>query len=129
MVLTNLIRMMPPMAIRDEVQYANYLEVIDRLMQVPRLSAGQADYLETLVQLVETYENKQHAIDVSVLSGLDMLKHVLAESGLSASALARLLGVHPTMGSKLVHGERRLTWDHAKILAGHFRLAPAVFMD
>ena len=44
-----LIRMMPPMAIRDDVQHANYLEVIDRLMQIPRLSAGQADYLETLV--------------------------------------------------------------------------------
>jgi len=56
-------------------------------------------------------------------------KTALAESGLSASALARLLGVHPTMGSKLVHGQRRLTWDHAKILAEHFRLAPAMFMD
>ena len=58
-----------------------------------------------------------------------MLKHGLGQSGMSASDLARLLGVHPTMGSKILAGDRRLTWDRAKTLAAHFKVEPALFMD
>jgi HTH-type transcriptional regulator / antitoxin HigA len=124
-----LVRLMPPMAIRDDVQHANTIEVIDRLMQIQKLSSGQAVYLETLVELVEAYEAKRHAIDLSKVTGVQMLRHVVNESGLSGSGLARLLGVHATMGSKILNGDRKLTWDHAKVLATHFRLSPALFMD
>lgn len=124
-----LVRLSPPMAIHDNVQHGNFVEIIDRLMQVESLTPGQADYLETLVQLVEAYEAKRHAIDASARGGLRMLHHVLEQSGLSRSDLARLLKVHATMGSKLFNGERRLTWEHAKVLADHFKVAPALFMD
>jgi HTH-type transcriptional regulator / antitoxin HigA len=127
--LHELVRLLPPMAIRDDVAHENAVEMIDRLMQVSRLSQDQSNYLETLIELVEAYEAKRRATDVSNLTGLQMLKHVLAESGLSASDLARLLAVHPTMGSKILSAERRLTWDHAKILGGHFKVEPAMFMD
>lgn len=124
-----LVRLMPPMVIRDDIQHANTVEMIDRLMRVDRPSKGQSDYAETLVALVEAYEARHHAIDVSDLTGTRMLEHVLQQSGTSASQLARLLKVHPSMGSKILKGERRLTWEHAKTLAVHFRLAPALFMD
>jgi antitoxin component HigA of HigAB toxin-antitoxin module len=123
-----LVRRMPPMAIRDDAQHAITVEVIDKLMQVNTPSQAQSDYAETLVQLVEAYESKRHAIDLSKLGGSRMLKHVLGQSGMSASDLARLLGVHPTMGSKILAGDRRLTWDHAKILGARFKVAPALFM-
>ena len=35
-----LVQMMPPQAIQDDVQYANTLEVIDRLMAVSKASKG-----------------------------------------------------------------------------------------
>jgi HTH-type transcriptional regulator/antitoxin HigA len=124
-----LVRQMPPMAIRDDIQHSNTLEMIDRLMQIEKLSRGQSDYLETLVELVEAYESKHHAIDVYHLTGIGMLKHVLDQAGLSGSDLARLLGIHPTMGSKILNGDRKLTWEHAKTLGAHFKLAPALFMD
>jgi antitoxin component HigA of HigAB toxin-antitoxin module len=124
-----LVRIMPPMAIRDDVHHRNVIQMIDELMQIDRLSLGQSNYLETLVELVEAYEAKQHAIDVSKLTAVQMLKHVLDESGMSGSDLARLLDMHPTMGSKILKGERRLTWDHAKILATRFKVAPTLFMD
>jgi antitoxin component HigA of HigAB toxin-antitoxin module len=127
--LDELVRLMPPMAIRDDVAHENSVEMIDRLMQVPRLSKDQSNYLETLVELVEAFEAKRHAIDVSNLSGLQMLKHALSECNLCGSDLARLLTVHLTMGSKILGGERRLTWDHAKILGERFKVEPAMFMD
>jgi HTH-type transcriptional regulator/antitoxin HigA len=126
---SQLVQLMPPMAIRDGVQHANTLELIDRLMQIEKLSRGQADYLETLVELVEAYEAKHHAIDVSKVNGVRALKHLLEQSGMSGSDLARLLGMHPTMGSKILNGDRKLTWDHAKALGARFKVAPALFMD
>jgi antitoxin component HigA of HigAB toxin-antitoxin module len=117
------------MAIRDEAQHAITVEVIDKLMQVDNPSQAQSDYAETLVQLVEAYESKRHAIDLSKLKGDRMLRHILDQSAMSASDLARLLGVHASMGSKILIGQRRLTWDHAKILGAHFKVAPALFMD
>jgi antitoxin component HigA of HigAB toxin-antitoxin module len=124
-----LVRLMPPMAIRDDVQHANTVEFVDRLMRIERLSRGQSDYLETLVELVEVYEAKRHAIDVSKVTGVQTLKYILDQSDTSASSLARLLNMHPTMGSKILNGDRKLTWEHAKVLGARFKVAPALFMD
>jgi HTH-type transcriptional regulator/antitoxin HigA len=124
-----LVAVLPPMAIRDDVQHANTVEVIDRLMQIEKLSKDQADYLETLVELVEAYEAKHQAIQLSNSTGLESLKHVLNEAGLSGSDLGRLLGVHASMGSKILNGERKLTWEHAKKLAARFAVQLALFMD
>jgi HTH-type transcriptional regulator / antitoxin HigA len=124
-----LVQLMPPMAIRDDVQHANTVQMVDRLMQIEKPSSGQSNYLETLVELVEAYEARHHAIDTSSVTGIQTLRHVLDQLGLSGSDLARLLGVHPTMGSKILNGERKLTWDHAKALSARFKMAPAAFMD
>jgi HTH-type transcriptional regulator / antitoxin HigA len=127
--LAALVHMMPPMAIRDAVDHGNTLEVIDRLMQVEKLTPDQGQYLETLVELVESYEAKHHAIDLARMGGLRMLKHVMEQSGMTASELARLLKVHASMGSKILKGQRQLTWEHAKVLGGEFRVSPMLFMD
>jgi HTH-type transcriptional regulator / antitoxin HigA len=124
-----LVRLLPPMAIKDDIQHENTLAMIDRLMRIDRLSRGQSDYLETLVELVEAYESRNHAIDTSNLHGIRMLKHLLSQSNMSGSDLGRFLGIHPTMGSKILAGDRHLTWDHAKALAARFKVAPALFMD
>jgi HTH-type transcriptional regulator/antitoxin HigA len=127
--LEQLVRRMPPLAIRDAAQQAVALKVIDELMRLEALSPAQAHYLETLVQLVEAYESKRHAIDLSGLRGVALLMHIMDQSGISPSDLGRLLGIHPSMGSKILSGRRRMTWDHAKILAAKFRVAPALLMD
>ena len=124
-----LVRMMPPQAIQDDVQYANTLEVIDRLMAVAKATKGQVVYLETLVQLVQAYEAEHHAIATADISGLDSLKHLLAENDLNASDLARLLGVHASLGSKILKGERSLTVDHIRKLAAQFKVNPSLFLD
>ncbi len=40
---------------------------------------------------------------------LDSLKHLLQENALNASDLARLLGVHASLGSEILQGEHSLT--------------------
>ena len=124
-----LVQMMPPQAIQDDVQHANTLEVIDRLMAITKATKGQAVYLETLVQLVQAYETERHAIKTADISGLDSLKHLLLESEMNASDLARLLGVHASLGSKILKGERSLTVDHIRELAVRFKVSPRLFLD
>jgi HTH-type transcriptional regulator/antitoxin HigA len=124
-----LVQMLPPQAIMDDVHYENTLEIIDRLMAAGKLTKGQALYLETLVQLVAAYEADRHAIDTSELSALDSLKHLLEENGMNASDLARLLGVHASMGSKILRGERSMTVEHVRTLSARFKVNPRLFID
>jgi HTH-type transcriptional regulator / antitoxin HigA len=125
----DLVRLMPPQAIRDDIENENTLEMVDHLMALGKLSKGQDLYLETLVQLVQAYEAEHHAIETVDISGLDSLKHLLEENGMNASDLARLLDVHPSMGSKILRGERSLTVDHLRKLCERFKVNPRLFMD
>jgi HTH-type transcriptional regulator/antitoxin HigA len=122
----DLVRLMPPQAIMDDVHYENTTEMIDRLMASGKLTKGQELYLETLVQLVQAYEASHHAIEAP--KGIDTLKHLLEEHAMSASGLARLLGIHASMGSKILKGERALTVDHLKLLAAKFKVRADTFM-
>ena len=124
-----LVQLMPPQAILDEVQYANTLDLIDRLMSSGQLTKGQSLYLETLVQLVQAYEAEHQAIDTSDLSGLDSLRYLLKENQMNASDLARLLEVHPSLGSKILKGERSLTVEHIRKLSKRFKVKPQLFID
>jgi HTH-type transcriptional regulator / antitoxin HigA len=124
-----LVALLPPRAIADDAAHDDMLAMIDRLMASGRLSKGQESYLETLVQLVEAYERKHHAIDLSGVSGVEMLRDLLDQHGMSAADLSRLLGVHASLGSKILNGDRALTIKHIRILAEHFQLNPSAFID
>ena len=123
-----LIRLMPPRAIADDVQLENATEMVDQLMAIPKLTKGQALYLETLTQLVQVYEAEHHAIDTGGITGLDSLKYLLEENNMTGSDLAKLLGIHPSMGSKILKGERKLTADHLRTLAERFHVEPSLFL-
>lgn len=130
-----LVALMPPQAIADDVQLENTTEMIDRLMAVAKLTSGQASYMETLVQLVEAFEAVQYAEDMREaggrrrVCGIEMLTHLLDENEMNASDLARLLGVHASMGSKILKGERSLTVDHLRILTARFKVSPEAFIE
>ena len=123
-----LVALMPPRAITDDVHLDNTIEMIERLMDIAKPTKGQAEYLKTLVQLTQVYEDEHHAIDVSDISGSDTLKYVMDMSGTSVADVAKLLDVHVTLVYKIRNGERSLTVEHMKILAKHFKVRADVFM-
>ncbi len=125
----DLVAIMPPQAILDDIHLDTSVEMIDALMAGGKLTKGQGSYMETLVQLVQAYEASNHAINTDDLSGLDSLKHLMDENEMNASDLARLLGVHISMGSKILKGDRALTVAHLKKLADRFKVSPEIFID
>ena len=101
--------------------------VLDR-MAGHALNPDQEDYLDALSTLVEEYERTRHRIEPKI-SGRTALRALLAEHGMIAADLARLLGVHRSLGSKLLTGERALTISHLKILSEHFKVSADLFLD
>jgi HTH-type transcriptional regulator/antitoxin HigA len=125
----DLVAMVSPRAILDDTQCEKMVEMIDRLMASGRLTKGQSHYMETLVQLVQAYESVHHAMEASDIRGIDTLRHLLEQNGMSASDLARLLGVHVSMGSKILNGDRELTVEHLQKLSARFKVSPSLFID
>jgi HTH-type transcriptional regulator/antitoxin HigA len=92
------------------------------------LNLEQDDYLGTLGALIVAYEDQNQPFEVPYMSGLDALKGLLRDHGMNASDLSRLLGVHRSLGSKILHGERSLTVQHLRILTEYFKVSADLFL-
>lgn len=112
--------------IHDAVSYDNACTVLDVLSGL-ELNPEQAEYLEALSILVEAYESEMASIGGIQVTGLDALRYLCEENGLSGGKLAELLGVSRALGVKLLSGERKLTVAHIGKLAERFRVSPELF--
>lgn len=122
-----LLAMHPLRPIHNDTELEHATEMID-LLAGHDLNVDQADYLDVLSTLVEAYENVHNPLDDPAFSGLDVLRVLLDEHGMGAADLARLLGVHRSMGSKLLKGERALTARHLQTLSERFKVSAALFL-
>jgi len=123
-----LLAMHPLRPIHNDVELDRATEMID-LLTGRDLNADQADYLDVLSTLVEAYENTHYPLDDPAICGLDALRALLDEHGMGAADLARLLGVHRSMGSKLLKGDRALTARHLQMLSEQFKVSADLFLN
>lgn len=124
---TDLVGLLPPHVIRDEGDYDNVIEFMDKLLARPKLTKGQTEFFETWTVLIGAYEDEHHAIDTSDISGLDSLKYLLEQNDMTASDLGELLG-NRSLGSKILRGERELSKAHLRILAKRFKVDAGLFL-
>ena len=115
-----------PRKIHDDTELEAAQEIMDALAVLPTRTPDQDDYLETLAELVEAYE--EQAAKFPKRPGLETLKFLLTENGLTASDLSRLLGKDISLGYRILDGERNLTTRHIKKLSRHFHVGPEVFL-
>jgi len=101
------------------------LEITDA-MAGHALTADREDYFDLLYRLIEDYEKDRVA--APQVSTLEALQHLLDAQGLNAADLARLLGVHRTLGAMILRGDRKLTLNHVRTLTRHFDVAAEVFL-
>ncbi|MEX0774573.1 MAG: hypothetical protein WD042_02540 [Phycisphaeraceae bacterium] len=118
--------MLPLRPIHDKVELDNATEVIDA-MAGHDLSRDQDDYLEALSTLVMAYEDEHQPIDVKRMTPVEVLRYLVEQSGMTASALGELLG-NRSLGSKLLRGERELSKAHIRVLADHYRVSTDLFI-
>ena len=125
-----LVRLLPPRPLHDVHDYENAVEMIGRLAGYD-LNDDQADYLEALAVFVERYEaeHDETRVDLRKLSGVDLLRHLLEESGMRGADLSRLLGASAMLGPMILRGERNITASHARKLGAHFKVDPGLFIQ
>ena len=121
-----LCRLLMPRPIHDRVNYENTVEIAEAFAGFEkRMNRDQTDYFDLLCALIEDYEETV----TPERTPLQMLEHLLAEHGLSATDLSRLLGSHRTLGPMILRGERSITAEHARALGRHFGLPAGVFIE
>jgi HTH-type transcriptional regulator / antitoxin HigA len=117
-----------PRPIHDAVDYANIVEVTDAMvLWHDDFTPDQADYFDLLCSLIEEYDAKN--VKWPKVTGVDMLKHLLAAQDMSAAGLSRLLGGSRNLGAMILRGERKLTLNHVRILARHFHASADLFLS
>jgi HTH-type transcriptional regulator/antitoxin HigA len=123
-----LIALVPLRPIRDSVDLENATEVLDAMaLHHEDFSADQSDYFDVLSSLVADYESEHDPLILPKSSPLSILRALMAAQEMSASDLGRILQ-NRELGSKILRGERKLTVNHIKRLARHFRLDPGIFV-
>jgi HTH-type transcriptional regulator / antitoxin HigA len=98
---------------------------IDGLLDQPRLTADQQDYLDVLADLVHAYESAKHPLEPQPDAA--MLWHLLEAKGVSQGQAARESGLGSTTLSLVLSGRRRLTRAQVDRVARYFGVSPAVF--
>lgn len=123
----DLCRMLMPRPIRDTVDLENVTGMTDS-MAGHKLTPDQEDYFDLLCRLVQDYEAEQGGVPFPKVAGLEALRHLLEEHGMSGADLSRLLSAHRTLGPMILRGERKLTVEHIRLLSAHFRVSADLFL-
>jgi HTH-type transcriptional regulator/antitoxin HigA len=121
-----LCRILTPRPIHDSVELQNVIEITDA-MAGHKLTRDQEDYFDLLCRLIENYEEDH--LDALKITALEALQHLLEAHDISATGLARLLGVHRTLGAMILRGERQLTLNHVRTLTRRFRVSADLFLN
>lgn len=124
---TSLVRLLVPAAIHDRAAYDNAMEMIDVLTSLPKLTRGQALYLDTLSILAESYEDETEGARPEGVTPLDVLRHLMEQHDMSTSDLGRLLGDR-SLGSRILSGDRELSKSHIRTLCKHFNVSADLFI-
>ncbi len=113
-----------PHAIHNEKEHRKYLARVEGLLNRKR-STAEDRYLELLSVLIERYEEEREPI--AAPEPLEALKELMAASGMSQAALARLLG-SSGIASEVLSGKRSLSKTHIKKLSEAFNVSADLFL-
>ncbi|MDI1312217.1 helix-turn-helix domain-containing protein [Prosthecobacter sp.] len=78
-----------------------------------RLSADERDYLEMLSEVLTVWDESRSPAAADIAPAA-LLKLLLEESGQTAAAVARAIGVDRSVITRLLNGERAFTIQQAK---------------
>jgi HTH-type transcriptional regulator / antitoxin HigA len=121
-----LIRRFPLKPIKDDAEHEQAVEVVAELMG-HKLDPGASDYLDTLILLVNRYEDENHTPKGVHLSPQDALRAIMNANGMSQAQMGKIIGSESAV-SMFLSGERELSKAHIKALVGRFRVDANLFL-
>jgi HTH-type transcriptional regulator/antitoxin HigA len=117
----------PLRPLRSDADLDAAVSVIDALIDRPRLTAPEQDYLDVLSDLVEAYEAE--AVPMRPVGDADLLRFLIGQKGVTQAAVAAGTGVAESTVSAVLAGKRMLNRNQIAKLARSFHVEPGVFLS
>jgi HTH-type transcriptional regulator/antitoxin HigA len=123
-----LVKAYPLRSLKSRAEHRSAVEVLSRLAIQGVDDEGSLQYMDTLAQLIDDYERDNGMKrDVSHVTPVMVLRHIMEERGLTVSMLGKIVGSQGTL-SDVLAGRRQLSKAMIRKLADHFGVSPAVFL-
>jgi HTH-type transcriptional regulator / antitoxin HigA len=125
----DLVKTYPLKNVHNEKQHAQAVRMLTLLdgREEP-LSEGAQEYADALATLIKEYEHAQGSRVLPKMTGISLVRHLLAEHRLTQKEFGRLIDVSESAASMILAGQRDLTKSHILRLAEHFGLPPSAFL-
>jgi HTH-type transcriptional regulator/antitoxin HigA len=123
----DLIRRFPLRPLRTDADLDAAVAVIDGLIDRPRLTAPEQDYLDVLSDLVETYEGE--AIPIRPVGDAELLRFLIEQKGVTQAGAAIGAGIAESTVSEVMAGKRKLNRTQIAKFARFFHIEPGAFLS
>jgi HTH-type transcriptional regulator/antitoxin HigA len=120
-----MLREFPPRPIHNDGEHRRAIEVIDKMIDRGRLTPEEEDYLEVLGLIVSAYEDSIY--EHPEFNGVDRLRYLMGENGLSQADLARETNIPVQSLSDILTGKRRISPKVRGKLAERFGVPAFLF--
>src|SRR5262249_41618306 len=120
------IREFPLRPLRSEAALESAIAMVDTLTDRAELSPDEQDYLDVLARLIEDYEDAHDPLPD--LTGVEALRYLIEENGLSQAQLSRETGIPVTTLCEILTGKRGISPKVRAALAERFKVVPALFV-
>jgi HTH-type transcriptional regulator / antitoxin HigA len=122
----DLVRRFPLKPIKDDREHEQAVEIIQELIG-RKLDVGASNYLDTLLLLVNKYEDENHTPMRTNLSPQEALRAIMNANGMSQAEMGKVIGSESAV-SMFLKGERGLSKAHIKALVSRFRVDASLFL-
>jgi HTH-type transcriptional regulator / antitoxin HigA len=122
----DLVRQFPLRPLRTETDLDAAVVVIDALIDQPRLTRPEQDYLDVLSDLVEVYETE--TIPMRPVGDAELLRFLIEQKSVTQAAVAAGAGIAESTISEVLAGKRKLNRSQIAKLARYFHVEPGAFL-
>jgi HTH-type transcriptional regulator/antitoxin HigA len=122
-----LVRQFPLRPLRSEADLDAAVAVIDRLIDRPRLTAAEQDYLDVLSDQVEAYEDEM--VPIRPVGDAELLRFLIEQKNVTQAEAASGAGIAESTMSEVLAGKRKLNRAQIAKLARYFHVEPGAFLS
>ena len=120
-----------PKIIETEVEYNNYLAVVEKLIALKdKRTLEETTLFRLLVKLIEDYEEEVYQLENwSNLKPHEILQHLLESSGKEEQDLIEVMNVSKNLISSIVNGKKVINKEQAQKLSRYFKVSASLFLE
>jgi HTH-type transcriptional regulator / antitoxin HigA len=121
-----LVREFPLRPVKTDREHGQAVAIIEKLIGRD-LDPGAGDYLDTLILLVNKYEDERHTPQGLHLTPHQVMRAIMDANHLSQADLGKIIGSESAI-SMFLKGDRQLSKSHIKALVARFRVDAGLFL-